>query len=104
MAVKVAIVSAFVVGTMGCSVTLKHQMSSSDCVLGETFGCDDTNSTMWVSKGCRGKPTRVAPVIKFDAIALARCFNGFGFGRRHGAHHNYYLYIKLAMLGSYSVS
>ena len=45
-----------------CNVTLTKQRSSTDCVLDQTFGCNNDGATMWVgpvpggnkSKGCRG--------------------------------------------------
>lgn len=38
----------------GCSVSLTHPLSSEPCVFGTSFSCFISNSSMWVSSGCRG--------------------------------------------------
>ena len=59
----------------GGSVTLTKQVSQKiDCVLAETFGCNDDGATMWVgpvpggnkSRGCRG-------VFKCDGQEGVKC-------------------------------
>ena len=68
-----AVLAAAAAGT--CK--LNHQLSSSKCTPGRTFGCS-ANNTMWVSGGCRGLfSCNAVPNVKCDPCDPAsRCPTG----------------------------
>ena len=45
---------AWTAQSSSCTVSLMRQVSVAKCELGQTFGCFNSNNSMWINGGCRG--------------------------------------------------